>query len=62
MKFTAYVQTDKNGSQCETEFEVDDEALEGMSEDDRIEYLQNEAVDAVWDAGLVSVYCEESGE
>lgn len=60
MKFAAYVSTNTNGSTCETEFEVDDDVLAGMSEDEREEYLQDQAMDSVFEAGIVSVWHEEA--
>ena len=59
MKFTAYVQTNANGSRCETEFEVDDEELYGMTDDEREAYLHEQAVEAVFGESLVQIWYEE---
>lgn len=62
MRFTAYVQTNANGSRCETEFEVDDTELAGLNDEQREEYLHEQAMDAVFGDGLVQVWHEEAGE
>lgn len=59
MKFIAYAQTNKIGSRCEIEFEIDDEVFEDMSEDERGDYIQREAMEAAWGNSLVEVGYEE---
>lgn len=61
MRFTAYVRTNKNGSRCEVEFEVDDTELDGMTDDEREEYLHDQAMDAVFGGAQVQVWYEEAG-
>lgn len=41
------------------EFEVDDEDLEGLSSDDREEYLYREAEEVINSYGIVEIYYEE---
>lgn len=60
MKFTAYAQTNLVGSRVEAEFEIDDDALEGMSDDERDEFLHDQAMEAVFERGLVEIYYEEA--
>lgn len=62
MKFTAYVKTNKDGSECETWFEVDDEELAGMTEGEREEYLQDQALEAVFGEAQVQVWYEEADQ
>lgn len=59
MKFTAHVATNKNGSECTVEFEVDDGDLAGLTNDQREELLAKEAEEAVYDAGQVSIWWTE---
>lgn len=62
MKYTVYASTNTSGSRCETEMEIDGDLLDCMSDEERAEYLQNEAMDAAWDAGIVSVWYEADEE
>ena len=62
MKFTAYVATNASGSKCETEFEVDDDVLAKLSKDGREEHLHEQAVDVLFESGLVHVWHEEIDE
>lgn len=41
-KITVWVETDKVGSRCEAEVEIEKELWDEMSEDERIEELQQE--------------------
>ncbi len=59
MKFTAHVATNKSGSECTTEFEIDDEALEGLTADQRETLLSKEAEEAIYDAGYVEIWWTE---
>lgn len=62
MRFTAYAQTGTSDSRRETEFEVDDAELAGLNDEQREEYLHEQAMDAVFGEGLVQVWHEEAGE
>lgn len=55
-RFTAHVATYKNGSECQTEFEVPDDQLVGLSADELEEMLAKEAQDAIYDAGYLSIW------
>ena len=57
--YTAKVATNVSGSECTAIFEVDDDELEGLSDDECAEFLQERAVDAVFEMGQVNVWCEE---
>lgn len=46
-KFTAYVQTNVSQSRCEVPFEIDDEDLEGLADDERDELIEQSADDAI---------------
>jgi hypothetical protein len=61
-RFTAYVETKKVGSRCETDFDVDDEELERLTADERTDKVQAYALEAVWGLELVEVGFTEVGE
>jgi len=60
--YTATVQTNKIGSECTAEFEVDEADLEGLSADERDALLHERALDAVFEMSQVYVWYEEGGE
>ena len=60
MKFTANVATNTNGSHCQAEFEIDDDELAGMTDAEQEEFLHEQAMDAVFEAGIVTVWHEEA--
>lgn len=45
MKINICVKTNKVGSECEYELEIDDDDLEDMSEEEREEYINKIALD-----------------
>lgn len=45
MKINIYVKTNKIGSECEYELEIDDDDLKDMSEEEREEYINKIALD-----------------
>lgn len=46
-RFKAYVQTNSVGSEVETQFEVPDDELEGLSESERTEAIASYCRDAI---------------
>jgi hypothetical protein len=46
-RFIAFVQTKVSSSLCEVPFEIDDEELEGLTDDEREELISGDAQDAI---------------
>lgn len=60
MKFKASVRTKKIGSECEIEFEVDDEALADLDQEQRDDLIDLSAREAIEDSGLIEIWWEET--
>jgi hypothetical protein len=50
MRFNGYVKTDKVGSKCEFEFEVEASEVEGMNEEERQKTIENAAREAAFES------------
>ncbi|HBF2041663.1 TPA: hypothetical protein KRL75_001593 [Clostridioides difficile] len=50
MKINAYVKTNKIGSGCEFEFEIDDDNLKNMSDEEKKDYIDKIAWDYVFES------------
>ncbi len=48
-EFTAWIATDKVGSECRQPFEVPDEELEGLAEQERYRIIRDYAREAAFD-------------
>lgn len=57
--FTAMVKTQANGSECYTQFEVEESDLEGLDPVSRDDLLSKKAHAAVWGEELVEITYEE---
>jgi hypothetical protein len=61
-KFVAYVETNKIGSRCLSEFEIPDEDLEGLDELAREKVLEEWAHNALFASGLCTWGWAPEGE
>lgn len=57
--FTAMVRTQANGSECYTQFEVEEAELEGLDPTSLDDLLSKKAHAAVWGEELVEITYEE---
>lgn len=62
MRFTAHAYMKATSSGTTTEFEVPDEELAGLSEDDRSELLSKQAEEAIFENGEIEIWFTEGGE
>lgn len=61
MKYVAHMQSGQYADMhCDTEFEVLPAEIEGLDEDALDTYLNNKAVDALAEQGLISIWFEEA--
>jgi len=61
MKYTAHLQSGQYAdAHFETEFEVSPDEIEGLDGDALDTFLNNRAVDALAEAGLIAIWFEES--
>lgn len=49
MKFEVYVRTNKIGSKSSTVVDVDDEDLEGLTDEERTRWLDNVLIESLWE-------------
>jgi len=59
VKYTAHLKPAANGIECQAEFEVGPDEIEGLSDRTRDQYLTGCAIDALAEAGDVDLWFEE---
>lgn len=61
MKYTAHMSSNEaGGTQCQVEFEVSPDEVEGYSDEVLADFLSRRAVDALIESGTVDIWYEEA--